>query len=251
MRSLFSARTWIWRTRSSETPSSLATSARVWAPGDVDSETHLDHVAFALTQAFQRFGQAVLERDVFEVGAVRTVVVDLLQEIAQAPAFLVVVERLVEGAAGARRGDGGGDQVFPQVRLRGDLGDARLRISEPVSGVVDVLHRLLQVHRYAHRVGEVVQVAAEGLVEPVHRIGTEQESTAPIEAVDGAEERGRTFLDQVELARGRVRVTLDVDQHEVKVAFDHFGPQSVQLQPAAAHLPRQLAVRGEGADVSG
>jgi hypothetical protein len=78
------------------------------------------------------------------------------------------------------------------------------RIPDADRRLVDVLQRLLEVDRHAHGVRVVVEVVAEGLVEPVDGIGPEEQTAPPVEAVDRPEEREAPLLDQV-LAVGRVQ----------------------------------------------
>src|SRR6185369_8139922 len=82
----------------------------------------------------------------------------------------------------------------------------------------------------------------EGLVEPVHGIGAEQQAALSVEAVHGAVQRRGALLDQVAAAGGGVGVALHVDQHEVQVALDQLGAQRVPFGPAPADLGEGGAV---------
>ena len=79
--------------------------------------------------------------------------------------------------------------MFTQIGFLCDRRDGCIR-AELVLCTADVLHGLLQVDRHPNGLPVVVQVAAVGLVEPVNGIGTEQQSAAPVEAIDGPEQRG-------------------------------------------------------------
>ena len=101
---------------------------------------------------------------------------------------------------------------------------------------------LLQVHRQPHGGREVVQVAAEGLIQPVHSVGAEQQPAAPVEPIDRAVQRRRAFLHQVKATTAGVGVALDIDRDQVQVALDQFCAQRMQLGPTPADLGVQGAV---------